>query len=403
MSSPEYDIMNLMRPMLHALVAVAGALAAVGPISAQDDSLADLFEARHVALETLRDTEGRHALQFALGAANELALAAFALVHPREDREVQIPEARRFAFDGTTRKLTIAFPRNDAGLRELSGTFKRFERAGLTARELHATLLFEDGRKQEVLLRGGQLRPKGKPGCFIDAYTGANMAVLTLKAGYKPGVPDWITEPANKAGWTLLRRRIDYRKAEEEYDVAVPPGREIAALATATALPQVACLSFGLDDTDGADAARILDIPGGRLFTAAGAETLKDLAEIASLFQAPRLEGGGASVELAADAASGGFTLTLIAPGRFFGLVQGGDVEHRLTALLRLGRSPGHSGEIAESLRFVARGLTRKRADGGVDTLPFGSALDADLFERIQNWQNRFAGMLSQSLGGQAN
>jgi hypothetical protein len=395
--------MNLRKTILCVLVSASCILASIARSKAQEDGLADLFEARHLALETLRDTEGRYALQFAQGAGGDLALAAFALVHPREDREVQIAEPRRFAFDPAARRLTIAFPRNDAGLRELSGTFERIERAGLAARELRATLTFDDGRRQDILLRGGQLRPKGKPGCFIDAYTGANMAVLTLKAGYKPGVPDWITEPAAKAGWSLLRRRIDYRKAEEEYDVAVPPGREIAALAAAAALPQVVCLSFGLDDTDGADAARILDIPAGRLFTTAGGETLKDLAAIAALFREPRLDGGSAGVELTADSASGGFTLTLVAPGRYFGLVQGGDVEHRLTLALRLGRSPGHSGEIAESLRFVARGLARKRTDGGFDTLPFGSALDADLFERIQNWQARFAAMLSQTLGGQAN
>jgi hypothetical protein len=377
--------------------------ALVTPAAAQPEDYSDLFEPKSLGLETLRDAEGRYALQFMPVEAGGMALAAFALVHPREDREVQLTETRSFAYDQGKRSLAIAFPRNDGGLREVTGTFATADRPGFVIRTFAATLLFEGNRKVEIALRGAQMRPKGKRGCAVDAFPGANLANLTLKSPWKPDSGEWVREVAARENWTVLRRRIDYRKGEDEFDVIAPPGRELAAIAAATAIERLTCFSFGVEDTEGADAVRIIELPAGTVFAGAERTELKPLAEIGKLFQLPRLEGLGAGVEIEPGAGSEPFALTLEAPGRFFGFVQGADAAHRVALALRLGRSPGRNGEIDESIRFVVRSVARAKSGGGFEALSFRDAGGAATFETLQIWQSRYAGDLATALGGQVN
>lgn len=369
---------------------------------AQED-FSDLLDPANLRFETFRDVDGQFELRFALDPEGKLALGALTTVTPAGDREIQIAEARTFAWDRAGGRLSIALPRNDAKIVEISGSVATIDREAFVARKLAARIAVEGGAVRTVDLFGSQLRLKGKRDCLVDASPGANLAQLTLKGRWKPDRGDWLSPTAKTEGWLPIRRRIDFVEGTDEFDVAVPAGRELSALAAVGRLEDVVCLSFGVDDTDGADASRIVDLPDGTLFQDKLAGGVRPLVDIASFFQGPRFEETRPGVEFVDAGIGASYRVVLVAKGRYFGLTQGADIEHRVTLAVRLGRSPTRAGPIREALRLVIKGITRKSATGADEIVPHQPGEPNSVFEPILEWQGRYAEAIATTLGGQVN
>ena len=222
-------------------------------------------------------------------------------------------------------------------------------------RILTGTLTFDNARTLPVMLTGTHNILAGKPGCFFDLFAGANLASVTLKRTYDAGKAEWLQPVAQQHGWRVLRRRIDYIRGEEEYDINTGAGRELAGLAIIRTLPDVACISFGADEGDSVEAMRIVAIPRGTLIAPVGGSVSADAVrqKIAPVF----LGASEFAVTRAADDVD--FSISLRAPGKFYGMTQFAADMFDVVLKLQPGLGPTGAGDIRDMARVGVVKVTR--------------------------------------------
>jgi len=368
----------------------------VSPAAAED--LTDFFLPKALDLAAFRDERGRTTLSLRLGDDGALALAGFTTtVGTRTgDRELSVDEAATVAYDPGTRRLAVTFARNEARVREVAGALTAVPREFHHVHRFTGEVRFEGGRVEPVVMTGSANRLRGKPSCVFDMYPGANLAALTLKAAYDPARGEWAMPLAAELGWTVKRRRIDYGLAEDEFDVEVGAGEELNALAAIVGRPEIACLSVGADEGGDGDSLRIIDVPRGRLLPDAVTGGTPSPERLRAVLAAVRLDGVAPTVEVEPPQRKGRpFTVSLRAPGRFFGLTQGAQEAHSLRIEVEAGLSPGRSGAILEALRVSVQDLAR--GPEPVSLKPGGAQGAA---EAVQDWRTRYLEALAASLGG---
>lgn len=395
------------------------ALLPVRPVAAQTPSssaaptgedLADFFVPKALEFESLRDEKGRYTLGLRIDENDRLGLSSFsATIRGKTgDEEITVDEAQSLSYDPATRMLQVRFGRNDAKVNEISGTLT------VVPREFDYLHRFEgkvtlEGSKTEpakiepVVMIGSTSRLKGKKNCFVDLYAGANLGAVTLKARYMKDRGDWVTATAAEQGWTVARRRIDFIKGEDEFDVIAPPGREVRTLQAVSAMPDVACISVGADEGDNSEGLRIIDVPKGRLLIDPQAGTTIAPEKVRDLFAAVKLDNRQAQVDIETTNGGQPFVVSLRAPGRFFGLTQDADKPHRIRVTVEFGLSPGRLGDIAESLRFTRKDAAKSGNDNEFQPLVIRANMTDDVSAALEEWQSRYLEALARITGGQVN
>lgn len=367
------------------------------------EDVSDFFATDTFDAESLRSQDERYILTLKVE-AGQIGLSVFsALVRQGTlDKQVTLEEAETIAYDPKTRRLSLALRRNEARIREISGVLTAQPREFHYVRRFEGQAVFENNRSEPLILTGTANRLKGKPGCFFDLFAGINLNLMTARARYVKDRPEWIFPLAEKEGWQVLRRRIDYQRGEDEFDLSVPGGRELHAIATAGAMQEVSCLSFGGDSQDQPDFIKIIGIPRDRLF-ADRQGSLRGTSELLALMGTLRFEETPAKAEIEPFKPGEPFILSLSAPGRYFGLIQNGDAEHRLRLKVEAGLSPTAEGSLKEVIRFAL--IDFARASGGNwSPLNLGNAQPGfDTADILIDWRNRYAEALAKKLDGSVN
>ena len=358
-----------------------------------------LFTVKALDGEFFRSPDNQVTLALRMDPNGTLAIATMTVTvkSPQGDQEFPVESVEQLIYDPAARSFRATFRRNEARVKSLDGMLT------LEAREFHqirgfkGTLAFESGRTLPVTLTGALNSLTGKPNCQFDLFAGANLASVTLKRPYEAAKPDWLQPIAAAQGWTVLRRRIDYIRAEEEYDILTGAGRELQALDLIRTLPDVACISFGADESDGAEMMRIVAIPRGTLMREAG------LADVAALKPALAPAFAGAAVfdiQRAGQAAE--YALSVRAPGRFFGMTQFGNDVFVVTLRLLPGLAPTGSGDIREMARVGVKSVGRMvgQAEQPVDFKALGPN-SGDVI--LQEWLPRTTDAIAAALGGTLN
>lgn len=374
------------------------------------EDLADFFVPKALEFESLRDEKGRYTLGLRIDENDKLGVSSFSAVIRGKtgDEEITVDEAQSLSYDPATRMLQVRFGRNEAKVSEISGTLTavprefdylhRFE--GKVTLEASKT---EPAKVEPITMIGSTSRLKGKKNCFVDLYAGANLGAVTLKARYVKDRGDWVTPTAAEQGWTVARRRIDFIKGEDEFDVIAPPGRELRALQAASAMPDVDCISVGADEGDNSDGLRIIDVPKGRLLTDPRAGTTIAPDKVRDLFATAKLDNRQAQVDVETTNGGQPFVVSLRAPGRFFGLTQDADKPHRIRVSVEFGLSPGRLGDIAESLRFTRKDAAKAGNDNEFQPLVIRTNITDDVSAALEEWQSRYLEALAKITGGQVN
>lgn len=376
------------------------ALALCMPAGAQIVAGTDtLFTARSLEGEFFRSPDNQVTLGLRTDPDGALAITTMTVTvkTPQGEQEFPVEAVEQVVYDPVARTFRATFRRNEARARALEGVLAADVREFHQVRTFSGTLTFESGRAIPVSMTGTQNNLLGKPNCFFDLFSGASLAAVTLKRPYDSGKPDWLQPIALQNGWTVLRRRIDYVRGEEEYDVQTGAGRELAALNIIRTLPDVGCISFGADEGGAVESMRIVSIPRGTLMQGnrfLPADALK--SKIAAVFA------GAAQFDVMLADGETGYGLTVRAPGRFFGMTQFANDIFAVTVRLQPGLAPVGSGDIREmariSVQAVARSIEKK--DQPVDLKSLGPGT-ADVI--LQEWLPRIADGLAGALGGSLN
>ncbi|MGL5735265.1 MAG: hypothetical protein ACRCYS_10410, partial [Beijerinckiaceae bacterium] len=316
-------VFSLMRPCVCAALAGFAVLGAGAAAHAQDAATDALYATKTLDGEFFRSDDMGVTIGLRADDQGPPAITTMTVTvkSPQGDQSLPVENAERVSYDPTTRIFQAQFRRNEARVRALDGVLAAESHEFYQLRTFTGTLTFESGRTMPLNLKGTLNALSGKPGCFFDLFAGASLAAVTLKRRYVPAQPDWLQPVAQQQGWIVLRRRIDYVRGDEEYDIATGVGSEIAALHVIRTLPEVACIAFGADETDAAAMMRIIAIPRGTLMSPSGglvaAEALKE--KISASF--PNVQ----ALTVTRPEGERSFLVSLRGPGRLFGLTQFGN------------------------------------------------------------------------------
>lgn len=382
-----------------AAIAMAGSMAVVRPALAQLATGADmLFTVKALDGEFFRSPANDVTLGLRMDPNGTLAIASMTVTikTPQGEQEFPVEAVDQLVYDPVARTLRATFRRTDARVKSLEGTLSLEAREFHQIRNFRGTLTFESGRSQPVVMTGASNNLMGKPGCQFDLFAGANLASVTLKRPYEAGKADWLQPIAAAQGWTVLRRRIDYVRSEEEYDIYTGAGRELQALNVIRTLPDVACISFGADENDATDMMRIVAIPRGTLVGESG------LADAAALHAKLQSVFAGATDFAVTRGDGADFSLHVRGPGKFFGMTQFSNDNFHVTLRLQPGLGPTGSGDIREMARLGVKSVAR--VNGATDQPLDLKALGPDSADVIlQEWLPRSADAIAGALGGALN